>query len=240
MTAEKAAAKAADSASAAAPSAGNAAVPLSNAKHEAVLQAYVADPARVGWRAYSKVYPESSEGAAKTAFSRLLKKADFAGRLQFLTAAITERVVESSAITIEKVIGELAKVGFANVEDYIHVTADGDPRIALEKMDRSQAAAVQSVTVEDYVDGRGDDARDVRKVSFRLHPKIPALVAIGEHLGAFVKKHEHTGKDGAPIAVEDKTERSDLDVARRIAFVLAKAARATIAGGGENPEGGDG
>lgn len=44
------------------------------------------------------------------------------------------------------------------------------------------------------------------------------------------------GEGGAPIQVEDKTERSDLDVARRIAFVLAKAARGTIAGDAPAPD----
>lgn len=37
-----------------------------------------------------------------------------------------------------------------------------------------------------------------------------------------ISRQEHTGKDGAPIQTEDM---SDNDVARRIAFILAKATR---------------
>jgi phage terminase small subunit len=206
-------------------SAGIAGKPLQNAKHESVLQSYVADPERVGYRCYVRVYPKSSEAAAKTAFSRLLKNADFAARLAFLDAAVTEKVVESTAITVERVIGELAKIGFANLKNYIGVTGDGDPYVRFADLSDDEAAAVSSITVEDYKDGRGEDARDVKKVSFRLHDKRAALVSIGQHLGAFVEKHkhEHTGKDGEPIKVE--AEISELELARRIAFALEQGAR---------------
>ena len=55
---------------------------LSNQRHEGVAQAYIADPEKVGWKAYKKVYPKSSQHAAETGFSRLLlKNAEFASRL---------------------------------------------------------------------------------------------------------------------------------------------------------------
>src|SRR4051794_1055495 len=59
---------------------------LSNAKHEAVAQALIADPQKVGWRAYKAVYPKSSRHAAETAFGRLLKDATFAARIAALKA----------------------------------------------------------------------------------------------------------------------------------------------------------
>jgi hypothetical protein len=37
---------------------------LANAKHEVVAQAFIADPERVGWRAYRAVYPKSSHHTA--------------------------------------------------------------------------------------------------------------------------------------------------------------------------------
>jgi hypothetical protein len=56
---------------------------LSNQRHEAVAQAYIADPERIGWKAYKQVYPNSSQYAAETGFSRLLlKNAEFASRLR--------------------------------------------------------------------------------------------------------------------------------------------------------------
>ena len=82
----------------------NAAKPLAKAKHEAVLQAYFKDPERVGFRAYLVVYPKSSDAAAKTAWSRLLKTADFAERLAFLDRQITEQVVEDSVMSAREVL----------------------------------------------------------------------------------------------------------------------------------------
>ena len=172
----------------------NAEKPLGNAKHEAVLQAYVADPKRIGFRAYLAVYPKSSEGAAATGFSRLLKNAQFKSRLAYLDGRVTEKVVAHAAVTAEKVIEELAKIGFANMLDYARVTTEGEPFIDLSQVTRDQAAAIAGFTVEDFKDGRGEDARDVRKVTFKLHDKRAALVDIGTHLGMFKKEFKLDGK----------------------------------------------
>lgn len=235
-------------------SADPAASPLQNAKHEAVLQAYVADKEHVGWRAYVSVYPKSSEAAAATGFSRLLRNAGFAARLKFLEGAATEVAVEKSGIEIAAVVNELAKIGFANAKNYLQILPGGEPAVDLSNVTDDQFAALSEVTVEHFVDGRAEPedilepqpqggalqrqrGREVRRVKFKLHNKHAALVSILEHLGGFpARKHELTGRDGGPIETEDKTERSDLDVARRIAFVLAKAARGTIAGGAPAPD----
>ncbi|NKL37482.1 terminase small subunit [Rhizobium leguminosarum bv. viciae] len=111
-------------------------------------------------------------------------------------AAIAERqqkVAEKLEITQEMIAAELAKIGFANMLDYVSIDADGDPYVSLGGMTRDQAAAVAEITVEDFKDGRGEDARDVRKVKFKLHDKKAALVDLGKHLGMFKDQVEHTG-----------------------------------------------
>lgn len=172
----------------------NAENPLRNAKHEAVLQAYVADAKRSGFSAYLIVYPKTSKGAAQTGFSRLLRNAQFKSRLAYLDSRVTEKVVERAAVTAEQVIAELAKIGFANMLDYARVTDDGEPYVNLSEVTRDQAAAIAGFTVEDFKDGRGEDARDVRKVTFKLHDKRAALVDIGTHLGMFKKEMKLDGR----------------------------------------------
>src|SRR5271156_6787219 len=52
---------------------------LSNTKHEAVAQAYIADPTKIGWRAYKAVYPKSSQQAAETQFKPIVEKCGVCG-----------------------------------------------------------------------------------------------------------------------------------------------------------------
>lgn len=46
---------------------------------------------------------------------------------------------------------------------------------------------------------------------------------LGKHIGMFKERIEHTGKDGGPI---ETVEKSDRDIAKDIAFVLARGAKA--------------
>lgn len=192
---------------------------LKNAKHEAVAVAYIADPERIGWHAYAKVYPKSSRHAAETGWARLLKIVEFSARI----AELTNAAAEASTVTAARVLDEFAKLAFANMADYMRVGPGGDPVLDFSKLTRDQAAALIEVTIEDFMDGRGDDARQVRRVRFRLADKRVALVHLGKHLGLFKEKGEHTGKDGGPIETK---QYSDIEAARLIGRVLTKAAAA--------------
>ncbi|MXN46068.1 terminase small subunit [Shinella kummerowiae] len=120
------------------------------------------------------------------------------------------KVAERLEITKERIVDELAKIGFSNMLDYMRAGPDGDPYLDFSGLTRDQAAALSEVTVEDFKDGRGEDARDVRRVKFKLHDKKGALVDLAKMLGFVVEKHEHTGKDGAPIQTETRTWREVL------------------------------
>jgi hypothetical protein len=85
---------------------------LSNQRHDAVALAYIADPERVGWRAYKKVYPKSTRRTAESNFSRLLKNAEFRGRLAELQAA----AANGAEITLEGLLREAAQVQEAAIE----------------------------------------------------------------------------------------------------------------------------
>jgi phage terminase small subunit len=166
---------------------------LSNAKHEAVARALIADPESVGWRAYKAVYPKSSRHAAENGFTRLSKNADFAARIDELKAAAAEGAVA----TARQVLEELTRIGLANMADYIGPNFETRE---ISEMSRDQTAALAEVTVETFMDGRGQDAREVRKVKFKLADKRGALVDLGRHHKLFTDKHEHTGKDGRPLS----------------------------------------
>jgi phage terminase small subunit len=186
--------------------------PLTNAKHEAVALAYLTDPEKVGWRAYRQVYPKSSRSAAEVAFSRLLKNAKFAARI----AELGEQAAQGAVMTAQEVLEALTKLARANMRDYMCVGPDGDPVLDYSKLTRDQAAALQEVTVDTYTDGRGDDAREVKRVKFKLADKLRALELIGKHYALFTEKHlvEFGGVAERLAAALARAEGRDNDNAR--------------------------
>jgi hypothetical protein len=117
---------------------------LANAKHEAVAQAYIADRERIGWRAFQSVYPQSSQRASETAWSRLLNIADFSDRV----AELAEQAASGAVMTAQEVLQERSKVGRANMADFIRAFACGDPVEAVEQLTADQTVALGEVTVE--------------------------------------------------------------------------------------------
>jgi phage terminase small subunit len=147
-----------------------------------------------------------SAKTAETQASRLLRNAKVRAEFERRQAKLAEKL----EITQERIIGELAKLGFANMLDYMRRGPDGDPYLDFSALSRDQAAALTEVTVEDFKDGRGEDARDVRRVKFKLADKRAALVDLGRHLGIFKDRVEHSGPDGKPIQTEDVSARDIL------------------------------
>jgi hypothetical protein len=88
-----------------------------NAKHEAVALAYLADPKKIGSRAYRKVHPGSSRPAAEVAFSRLLRNVKFAARI----AELSKEAAQGAVMVAQEVLEELSKLGRANMADYMRV-----------------------------------------------------------------------------------------------------------------------
>jgi phage terminase small subunit len=142
--------------------------------------------------------------SAKTAQeqgSRLLSNVMVAAAIEVAQEARAHR----TGVTADRVVAELAKIGFANMADYLRANPGGDPYLDFSALSRDQAAALQEVTVEDYTEGRGEEKRDVKRVKFKLADKRAALVDLGRHLGLFVDRHEHSGPDGRPIQVDQLT-----------------------------------
>jgi len=121
--------------------------------------------------------------------------------IQEALAVIMEERSKRTEITADMVLKELALLGFANMKDYIRIGPDGDPFIDLSGLTREQAAAISETLVEDYFEGRGENARQVRKVKIKFHDKKGALVDIGKHLGMFVDRSELDVKIKGPLVI---------------------------------------
>lgn len=86
------------------------------------------------------------ERTARQQGQRLLSNVDIQAAIQKQLEARSER----TQITADRVLEELAKLGFSNMLDYLRISDEDDPFVDLSQMSREQAAAVQEVTVEDF------------------------------------------------------------------------------------------
>jgi hypothetical protein len=77
------------------------------------------------------------------------------------------------------------------------------------------------VTIEQFMDGKGADARAVRRIKFKLHDKKGPLEMLGRRFAAFPTRLEHSGPHGGPVKIEEKP-LSTIEIVRRIAFALAR------------------
>lgn len=120
-------------------------------------------------------------------------------------AALAERMKKRehrTEITQDKVLAELAKIGFADIRRAIEwgpevmvvdentgetAVSNGVALVSSEKIDSDTAAAIAEIS------------QTAQGIKIKLHDKRAALVDIGRHLGMFKDKVEITGKDGGPV-----------------------------------------
>jgi phage terminase small subunit len=93
-------------------------------------------------------------------------------------AAIAQKVNALAArydVSMESLIGELAFIAKARFDDYFRITPEGEPFVDLSEASPEALSVISSVTVEDVKDGRGPDAREIRKVRLTFHDKLAAI-----------------------------------------------------------------
>ena len=101
-------------------------------------------------------------------------------------------------ITADSVLQELAKIGFANMLDYMS-EHNGQMHLDFSKLTRDQAAAISEYQTETVMGG--EERPDMLKTRFKLLDKRAALVDIGRHLGMFKDKIETSGEQSVNIKI---------------------------------------
>lgn len=133
-----------------------------------------------------------SENGASAGASRLLANV----KIRQAVEALIQKRCDELAISKEKVLRELALLGFSNMRDYLKATPDGELILDFSKLTRDQAAAIQEIR-EDKTGGTGDGERkQVLRTTFRLADKRASLELLGKHLGMFEEKLHVTGLEG--------------------------------------------
>lgn len=135
-----------------------------------------------------------SEGSAASIAHEILIKPE----IQEEIARLDREHAANQGITKDRIMRELARLGFANMQDYMKVDSQGYPHLDFSALTREQAAALIEVTVDEYSepgmeeieDDEGETKavstqRQVKKVKFKLADKRAALVDLGRHIGMF-------------------------------------------------------
>jgi len=120
-----------------------------------------------------------------------------------------------TGINADRILEELALVALSDIGDFVEFgpggivikdTKDLDPRVRRALAEVSERRAKHG-----------------RTVVFKLHDKVTALTKLGQHLGLFVDRVEHTGRDGGPIQVESNFSGLTDEELATLEKLLAKA-----------------
>lgn len=171
---------------------------LANPKRECFCQEYIIDNNATQAAERSKY----SKRTANEQGSRLLANASVQQRIAELRAVREER----TRVTQDRVVRELALLGFSDLQNYITIDklTGAIQAKGFEDMPPEESRALQSIkedrAIKESADGKGVTVYD--KVSFKMHDKIRALEILARHLGMLVERHEVTGEDGGPVKIE--------------------------------------
>lgn len=133
--------------------------------------------------------------------------------IQAAIAERTEEAIVAAGVRTVRVLEEVARIALF---DPLRLKDENGRGRQLKDMPADVRSALVSAKF----------AEDGSLVSFRAHPKVESLKLLMQHLKILVEHHEHTGKDGAALI---PTGHSDLEIARRIAFLLDAGIRAVPA-----------
>ena len=167
------------------------------ARHELFAREWVID--MNGTRA--AIAAGFSEFTAAEQASRLLKNV----KVQRIIQSLQSKRASKLDIKADRIAEELARMGFANMHDYIRIDGDGRPTLDMRALDRDKFAAIQEIR-EDATGGTGDgERRQVLRTTFKLHDKKGSLELLGRHLGMFQDNVKVTGLESlAKILAEQE------------------------------------
>ncbi len=116
-------------------------------------------------------------------------------------------------------------LAFSNMLDYMTVDDDGYGVVDLSKLTRDQAAAISEVVVDQYTEGKGKEARKVKRMRFKLTDKRGPLVDLGRHVGLFPKTNGN-GAHPTPVVNIYNITREQVEANIDDVFKDAAAAQA--------------
>ncbi len=127
---------------------------------------------------------------------------------------LTDELKERNMVTVEKVLAELAKIGFADIKDFLEFRTE--KTVAGRNDDGTPIFEYQNIVEakpSDLVDGTLISEVSIGKdgtFKFKLHSKDTALDKMGKYLKMFTDKKEISGPNGGPIEAKTTHDLSKL------------------------------
>lgn len=114
-----------------------------------------------------------------------------------------KKIHDKYEVTQERIVAELARIGFADIGEVASWSEDGVVFVSSEDLEEDQTAAIKSVSSVRTVTSGSDGETITERVNLKvdMHSKLEALDKLGRHLKMFTDKHEITGADGQPFEV---------------------------------------
>lgn len=127
-------------------------------------------------RAYKKAYPNvKNDETAKAAASRMLTNVNVR---EYVEKRMKERQ-KRTEITQDKVVAELAKIGFAKVTDYLSID---NGHVYIKETDEIEECKIGAIAgIKEGTNG----------IEVKLNDKVKALELLGKHLGMFERLEEY-------------------------------------------------
>lgn len=113
---------------------------------------------------------------------RMLTRQHIRDYIAYVRAEMASQLV----ISKDRVLEEIARIGFSNIGEFLVIDDDGVPVTDLSGLTAQQLAAIQEITIDTYVEKGGEnEGRAVKSTKIKLAPKMPALEALGKNLKLF-------------------------------------------------------
>lgn len=112
-----------------------------------------------------------------------------------------EEIAIFTRMDTEAILDELSHIARYRSNRHSLVTSEGDPYIDLSNLTDEEWAAISETQVEEYTEGRGEDARDIKRIRVKTHDKIRALDLLGRGQGMFNNqlKIQHSNDPNNPM-----------------------------------------
>jgi phage terminase small subunit len=102
---------------------------------------------------------------------RLIGEGRVGGRSLAMRRAIAReqaKFLQRYEVTPDRLIREFSKIAFSNTDDFIAIQDDGSAIVDFSTATREQLASLAAFEAEEYTEGRGKDARLVKRNSQEL------------------------------------------------------------------------